>query len=57
MAQRIKPGARFNELLISNYDLLEREQAKPYQINFFEPNNINMNEKLKERIIYGNSRS
>ncbi len=55
MAQRNKPGARFNELLISNYDLFERERAKPYQLNFFEPYN-NLNEQLKERIIYGNSR-
>lgn len=36
MAQRFKPGEEFRELLIANYDLFEREKAKPAQMALFD---------------------
>ena len=55
MAQRYEAGKEFKELLIGNYDLYEREKAKPKQLTFFETENENTNfdyEKiLKECII------
>ncbi|MBR6509700.1 MAG: DNA adenine methylase [Clostridia bacterium] len=35
MAQRYDAGAQFDELLIANYDLYERERGKPRQMNMF----------------------
>lgn len=37
MAQRFQPGKEFKELLIANYDLYEREKAKPAQMALFDP--------------------
>lgn len=55
MAQRYEAGKEFKELLIGNYDLYEREKAKPKQLTLFETDNGNENfdyEKiLKECII------
>lgn len=53
MAQRYEAGKEFKELLIGNYDLYEREKAKPKQLTFFENENTNFDyEKiLKECII------
>lgn len=55
MAQRYESGKEFKELLIGNYDLYEREKAKPKQLTLFETENGNENfdyEKiLKECII------
>ena len=34
MAQRYEAGKEFKELLIGNYDLFEREKAKPAQLAF-----------------------
>lgn len=36
MAQKYEAGKKFHELLIANYDILEREKSMPYQISFFE---------------------
>lgn len=36
MAQRYHPGKQFKELLIANYDLYEREKAKPKQMSIFD---------------------
>lgn len=35
MAQRYEAGKEFKELLIGNYDLYERERAKPAQLTLF----------------------
>ena len=55
MAQRYEAGKEFKELLIGNYDLYEREKAKPQQLTLFEIECENANfdyEKiLKECII------
>ena len=34
MAQRYEAGKEFKELLIGNYDLFEKENAKPAQMKF-----------------------
>lgn len=36
MAQRYEAGKEFKELLIGNYDLFERERAKPRQLTLFD---------------------
>ena len=36
MAQRYEAGKEFRELLIGNYDLYERERAKPKQLTLFD---------------------
>lgn len=36
MAQRYEAGKEFKELLIGNYDLYEREKAKPSQLTLFD---------------------
>lgn len=36
MAQRYEAGKEFKELLIGNYDLFEREKAKPKQLSLFD---------------------
>lgn len=36
MAQRTHPGSQFGELLIGNYDLLEREREQPEQMSMTE---------------------
>ncbi len=53
MAQRSKPGSQFGELLIGNYDLLEREKDLPDQMCMIEMMGrpIDVEQKLKERII------
>lgn len=53
MAQRTNPGSQFGELLIGNYDLLEREKAVPAQMSFSELMGQPEDETqlLKERII------
>ncbi len=53
MAQRSKPGSQFGELLIGNYDLLEREKDLPEQLSMNElmGQPIDVEQKLKERII------
>lgn len=54
MVQKITPGKKFNELLIGNYDLLEREREKPMQITINEllGKPIDIERTLKERIIH-----
>ena len=53
MAQRNKPGSQFRELLIGNYDLLEREKNQPEQLCMNEMMELprNPDQILKERII------
>ena len=53
MANRTVPGAQFRELLIANYDLLEREREKPEQITLYEMMGvpIDVERILKERIL------
>lgn len=55
MAQRYEAGKEFKELLIGNYDLLEREKAKPRQLTMFEicgpGEGCDYEKTLKERII------
>lgn len=53
MAHRTVPGAQFGELLIANYDLLEREREKPEQISLYEMMGapIDVERILKERIL------
>ena len=36
MAQKYEPGKEFHELLIANYDILEREKHRPYQLTIFD---------------------
>lgn len=43
MAQRYEAGKEFKELLIGNYDLYEREKAKPKQLTLFETESENTN--------------
>lgn len=55
MAQRYEAGKDFKELLIGNYDLYEREKAKPQQLTLFEIEcenaNFDYEKVLKECII------
>lgn len=53
MAQRRDPGKQFHELLIGNYDLLERERSQPQQMGMDEMlgQPIDVEQILKERII------
>lgn len=54
MVQKYDAGREFPELLISNYDLYERERAKPRQISLLDVNeeqNSNLDKILKENII------
>lgn len=53
MAQRYNAGAEFAELLIGNFDLLETQKNKPYQLTLFDYENPEDYEKiLKECIIH-----
>ena len=45
MVQRYEVGREFPELLVANYDLYEREKAKPDQLTLFEE------KSWKERIL------
>ena len=53
MAQRYEAGKEFKELLIGNYDLYERERAKPRQLTLFNICGIDEDyeKTLKECII------
>lgn len=54
MAQRYDAGKEFKELLIGNYDLYEREKAKPKQMTLFNLHNedgVNYEKILKECIV------
>ena len=54
MAQRYDAGKEFKELLIGNYDLYEREKAKPKQMTLFNLRNeddVNYEKLLKECIV------
>lgn len=54
MKQRISAGEQFPELLIANYDLYERERAKPRQLSLLDfqtDNKENLDQILKESII------
>lgn len=57
MAQRYDAGKEFKELLIGNYDLYEREKAKPKQMTLFNyrndvmENEVNYEKILKECIV------
>ena len=54
MAQRYEAGKEFKELLIANYDLYEREKAKPSQLTLFDiygDENYDYEKILKECII------
>lgn len=47
MAQRYEAGKEFPELLIGNYDLFEREKAKPSQLTLFDLYDIDGETGLK----------
>ena len=53
MVQKYTPGKQFGELLIGNYDLLERERDVPLQMSLNElmGEPINVEQILKERVI------
>ena len=53
MVQKYAPGKQFGELLIGNYDLLEREREVPLQMSLNEllGETIPVEQILKERII------
>ncbi|MDY4508461.1 MAG: DNA adenine methylase, partial [Candidatus Faecousia sp.] len=53
MVQKYAPGKQFGELLIGNYDLLEREREVPIQMSLNEllGESIPVEQILKERII------
>ena len=53
MAQKYAPGKQFGELLIGNYDLLEREREVPLQMSLNEllGESIPVEQILKERMI------
>ena len=53
MVQKYAPGKQFGELLIGNYDLLEREREVPLQMSLNEllGESIPVEQILKERII------
>ena len=53
MVQKHTPGKQFHELLIGNYDLLERERDVPLQMSLNEllGEPIHVNQILKERVI------
>ena len=50
MAQRYQAGEEFDELLIANYDIYEREKSKPEQLTLFGRQERSDND-LKEKII------
>lgn len=51
MAQRYDAGKMFGELLIGNYDLYERERAKPLQLTLFEGDGMDCEKIWKEHIL------
>lgn len=54
MVQKYDAGREFPELLIANYDLYERERAKPRQLSLLDlqtDNEENLDQILKESII------
>ncbi len=53
MAQRYDAGKEFKELLIGNYDLFEREKAKPRQMSLFDVTEdaVDYEKVLKESIV------
>ena len=53
MVQKYAPGKQFGELLIGNYDLLEREREVPLQMSLNEllGETIPVEQILKERMI------
>ena len=54
MKQRLNAGEQFHELLISNYDMYERERAKPRQLNLLDlytEKEENIYQIFKERIL------
>lgn len=54
MVQKYEAGREFPELLIANYDLYERERAKPRQLSLLDlqtDNEENIDQILKECII------
>lgn len=57
MRQRLNAGEQFPELLIGNYDLLERQKQKPLQLNLFDEmsleEQLELEQILKECIING----
>lgn len=52
MVQKYTPGKQFGELLIGNYDLLERERDIPIQMSLNEMlgEPIDVKQILKERV-------
>lgn len=57
MKQRLNAGEQFPELLIGNYDLLERQKQKPLQLNLLDEmsleEQLELEQILKECIING----
>ena len=49
MVQRYDAGKQFPELPIGNYDILERQRSKPFQLTVFEDEQSN--ETIKEQIL------
>lgn len=53
MAQKYEAGKEFHELLIANYDIMERERNQPYQLNFFESGDkAEVSNLLKGSVVY-----
>ena len=50
MAQRYEAGKEYKELLIGNYDLYERQRARPRQMTLFD-GNFDYEKILKECIL------
>lgn len=47
MVQKFEAGKEFQELLIGNYDIFEREKSKPMQLQFFKTEEEIIKEKIK----------
>ena len=53
MAQKYELGKEFHELLIANYDILEGEKSKPYQLTIFNSGeNAEVSNLLKGSVIH-----
>lgn len=46
MVQKYEAGKEFPELLVANYDMFERERAKPQQMTLFDETEVSWKEKI-----------
>ena len=56
MKQRINAGEQFPELLISNYDMYERQRSQSFQLSLLDltsEEQVNIEQIMKECIING----